>query len=281
MATYAELAEHGIAGSADVLPVPVGPEPQPSERERLRAAFIEALDNAHQTHPCPALGDQLWSGCVHYDEAGRMLGVGVCHEERRADAVLAVRDVELDRLRSRITELESERHVTNEALSEAAEALRADRDRTAELEASPLAWAEKLDPKSLDNFLTVLGSAAEREPMDTALAWVNEVISSFRVAVESQAPREDEPASKCRCGEPDVDPYQCESDDCTHEFSELNPLGGGSGPVEGWDAKVSKTCGCGWRTSVWHVDDGSAEEELHGHVVREHGGVYPEAGGSS
>lgn len=31
MATLAELAEHGIAGSADVLPVPVGPEPQPSE----------------------------------------------------------------------------------------------------------------------------------------------------------------------------------------------------------------------------------------------------------
>jgi hypothetical protein len=29
MATLAELAEHGIAGSADVLPVPVGPGPQP------------------------------------------------------------------------------------------------------------------------------------------------------------------------------------------------------------------------------------------------------------
>lgn len=28
MATYAELEGHGIAGSADVLPVPVGPEPQ-------------------------------------------------------------------------------------------------------------------------------------------------------------------------------------------------------------------------------------------------------------
>lgn len=28
MATYAELAVHGIAGSADVLPVPVGPEPR-------------------------------------------------------------------------------------------------------------------------------------------------------------------------------------------------------------------------------------------------------------
>ena len=28
MATLTELAEHGIAGSADALPMPVGPEPQ-------------------------------------------------------------------------------------------------------------------------------------------------------------------------------------------------------------------------------------------------------------
>lgn len=78
----------------------------------------------------------------------------------------------------------------------------------------------------------------------------------------------------CRCDEPDADPYSCEADDCTGEFSELNPFGGG--PVQGHDAKVSRTCGCGWRTSVWHVNDGSAEEELHGHFTRVHGGVYPD-----
>ncbi|MFJ8538104.1 hypothetical protein [Streptomyces sp. NPDC093591] len=89
------------------------------------------------------------------------------------------------------------------------------------------------------------------------------------------------PTNKCRCDEPDADPYACEAEDCTHEFSELNPFGGGSGPVEGKDAKVSRTCGCGWTTSVWHVDDGSAEEELHGHVTRVHGGTYPaESGGA-
>lgn len=79
---------------------------------------------------------------------------------------------------------------------------------------------------------------------------------------------------KCRCDEPGADPYACEADDCSGQFSELNPFGGG--PVQGHDAKVSRTCGCGFRTTVWHVDDGSAEAELHGHVVRVHGGTYPQ-----
>lgn len=43
---------------------------------------------------------------------------------------------ELERLRARVAELEAERHSTNEALSDAAEALRANRDRIAELEAA-------------------------------------------------------------------------------------------------------------------------------------------------
>lgn len=73
---------------------------------------------------------------------------------------------------------------------------------------------------------------------------------------------------------PVFDPYACEASECHGYTSEINPFGGG-GPVHGVDAKVSRTCGCGWVTSVWHVDDGSAEEELHGHVVRVHGGDYP------
>lgn len=193
MATLAELAEHGIAGSADVLPVPVGSEL--SDRDRLRAAYIEALDEAHQTHPCPQTGRPYWTGCVHYDENRRVTGVGSCHSERRADAVLAVRDAELERLRARIAELEAaayvapspsctrcygadaarfvakggpttpcrvcgpsqveqlgarvaeleaERHTTNEALDDAAKALREQRDRIAELEAQREALAERL-----------------------------------------------------------------------------------------------------------------------------------------
>lgn len=91
-----------------------------------------------------------------------------------------------------------------------------------------------------------------------------------------------ETPAKCRCDEPGADPYACEAEpeDCSGEFSELNPFGGAR-PVNEPSAEVSRTCKCGFRTSVWHVDDGSAEEELHGHVTRVHGGAYPaETGGA-
>lgn len=48
MATEAELAELGIVGSADVLPVPVGP--LPSERDRLRAQVAALLEERHSTN---------------------------------------------------------------------------------------------------------------------------------------------------------------------------------------------------------------------------------------
>ncbi|MEU4296437.1 hypothetical protein [Kitasatospora aureofaciens] len=81
----------------------------------------------------------------------------------------------------------------------------------------------------------------------------------------------------CRCDEPGFDPYECESDDCTGYFSEFNPFAGA--PMNERNAKVSRACGaCGWRTTVWHVDDGSAEAELHGHVQSVHGGSYEPGG---
>ncbi|MCX5103543.1 hypothetical protein [Streptomyces sp. NBC_00439] len=67
----------------------------PAALDLLRTAYIAALDEAHHTHPCPVTGRPYWTGCVHPD--GR---VGSCHSERRADAVLAVRDTELERLRA-------------------------------------------------------------------------------------------------------------------------------------------------------------------------------------
>lgn len=327
MATYAELEGHGIAGAADVLPMPAGPAQ--SEREQLRAAFVTALDNAHQTHPCPATGRPYWVGCVHYNDAGRVVGVGSCHSERRADAVLAVRDAEVERLRARVAELETERHSTNEALDDAVQELRARQTGPA------LPWAHAMPDDDLHEFLGDLVSAAmgrwrsEPEVPDrTVLADIEKVCADWRTPGEGlrsdpePEPAPDavtrvfapvaslrepepefhaylhhpyqrehdmpetggvsatEPADVCRCDEPDVDPYECEADDCTAEFSELNPFGGG-GPVEGHDAKVSRVCGCGWRTSVWHVNDGSAEEELHGHVVRLHGGAYPARAGGA
>ncbi|MFI0236381.1 hypothetical protein [Streptomyces sp. NPDC016845] len=78
--------------------------------------------------------------------------------------------------------------------------------------------------------------------------------------------------SVCRCDEPGADPYACEADDCTAYFPELDPFGGSSRPVNEADAKVSAKCGqCPWRSSVWHVDDGSAEAELYEHSTTMHG----------
>lgn len=85
----------------------------------------------------------------------------------------------------------------------------------------------------------------------------------------------------CRPFAPVFDPYVCEASDCHGYRSEEDPFGGGSywRQVNTPSAEVSRKCDkCSFRTTVWHVDDGSAEEELHGHVVRVHGGVYAKAG---
>ncbi|MFL1903142.1 hypothetical protein ACJWDR_29160 [Streptomyces tauricus] len=87
--------------------------------------------------------------------------------------------------------------------------------------------------------------------------------------------------SVCRCPRdeddyyrpfaPVFDPYACEADDCHGSFSELSPFGPVRSVHEA-SAEVSVRCTqCSFRTSVWHVDDGSAEEELHRHVARVHG----------
>ncbi|MGW5123214.1 hypothetical protein ACWEQ7_03960 [Streptomyces sp. NPDC004069] len=75
------------------------------------------------------------------------------------------------------------------------------RAQVAELESSPLGWAEKLDAKSLDNFLIALSSATEYEPMDGAIARIHELLQSYREVdgitrriVPVQVLREDEPA---------------------------------------------------------------------------------------
>lgn len=75
---------------------------------------------------------------------------------------------------------------------------------------------------------------------------------------------------------PVFDPYACEADDCHGYTSETDPFGGGTylRSVAAVSAEVSRKCSaCGWRTTVWHVDDGSAEEELHRHITRVHGGT--------
>ncbi|MFE2965565.1 hypothetical protein ACFXKC_18165 [Streptomyces sp. NPDC059340] len=94
--------------------------------------------------------------------------------------------------------------------------------------------------------------------------------------------RRDARKAVCRCPQDDdewrpfapvFDPYQCEASDCHGYTSETNPFAIRRSVHEP-SAEVSRKCGhCSWRTSVWHVDDGSAEEELDRHITRVHGGA--------
>ncbi|MFI1702015.1 hypothetical protein ACH419_39545 [Streptomyces bobili] len=221
---------------------------------------------------------KTWSTATHDSGAEKALYEIACAlrdtlEETR-DQRNAAR-LKVTGLESRVSAILAERHSTNESVDDAAKALRANRDRIAEQDAQREALTERLRA----------GQHWQRG-RNPELVSENHVSQSELRAIFGiplTAPWEDEAAVKCRCDEPGADQYACEADpeDCTGEFSELNPFGG-AGPVEGRDAKVSRRCGrCGWDTSVWHVDDGSAEEELHGHVVRVHGGALQETGETS
>jgi hypothetical protein len=132
MATEAELAALGIAGSADVLPMPVGQEPRTLDRvedeltgvslslyeEELESARLRlALQSAQRGRR------ELRADCQSAEES-RLRWRTACIEAER----------ERDGLRSQVAALLAERHSTNEALDDAAKALRAQRDRIAELE---------------------------------------------------------------------------------------------------------------------------------------------------
>lgn len=257
MVTLTELAELGIVGTADVLPMPVGPETQELSADRL--AEIRSLDLL-------ALMDDRVAPVISAHLAVLLAEIDRLRDQRdRRRARLVALDADALNVRgalspngedrkvpfplgptllpavewliARVAELEAERHTTNEALDDAVQALRA-------RPSCPCPPADQPGPHQL-------GCPLAEVP---------------RASVAESAPR-------CRCDEPGADPYACEADDCTGEFSELNPFASSAGPVHGHDAKVSRPCDrCEFRTTVWHVDDGSAEEELHRHVVRVHGG---------
>lgn len=107
MATLAELAEHGIAGSADVLPMPVGPQPR----------TLDQVEN-------------------------ELTGVSLSlYEEELTTARLrlALKAAKRGRseLRSRVAVLEAERHTTNEALDDAVRELRTSYAERARRESHP------------------------------------------------------------------------------------------------------------------------------------------------
>lgn len=149
-------------------------------------------------------------GCAHCGEVKRshgrryIGGVGMHGWERPSDE--QVKDRMLAR-RAASMALPS-----NLSLWEEPAATKALRARVAELEAaqeSPLAFAEKLDAKSLDNFLIALASATEHEPQDAAIARIHELIASYREAAapykSRPLPPRDAVCARPGCGHPGVE----------------------------------------------------------------------------
>ncbi|KOG21759.1 hypothetical protein ADK36_12295 [Streptomyces viridochromogenes] len=186
MATLAELAEHGIAGSADVLPMPVGPEPWSQaeardeferilrEKFRLEDALKAALraaagarrerdlirERVSEPYGCTYCGVEkrshgrryiggagmhAWERPTDEQVKDRMLARRAArftsHTEHLATLSVA-RTEDLLAAEGQVAELLKERHVTNEALDDAARALREQRDRIAELDALTAAATE-------------------------------------------------------------------------------------------------------------------------------------------
>ncbi|MFG2747229.1 hypothetical protein ACGFY0_45250 [Streptomyces chartreusis] len=111
---------------------------------------------------------------------------------------------EMAALRARVAELETERHSTNEALSDAAEALRVSRDQITELEAARenflLPWAYGVDAKTLDNFVGDLIRAAE-SPLMTVVYEIHQTVAEWRRLMESRATKA-EPAPQRQAEDP-------------------------------------------------------------------------------
>lgn len=155
MVTLTELAEQGIAGSADALPMPVGVGPQPDEDrakapwgrgedgrpllpmgahwtdipelvERTVAGIQSRLDQAQSGHWYTASDTETWRapGTVRTNVDGYARTVGRVLGMEPADLELVLHAHDdlgwclgmIAKLRSRVAELEAERQSTNTAL---------------------------------------------------------------------------------------------------------------------------------------------------------------------
>lgn len=112
MASESELAAQGIAGSADVLPVPVGPESQALSAERL--AEIAARAGAATPGPWCTDAWEIYQGAKY--EPGLSMWIGeTCRgtstpEQDRADAeFIAHARTDVPALLARVAELEAQR----------------------------------------------------------------------------------------------------------------------------------------------------------------------------
>lgn len=194
MATYAELAEHGIVGSADVLPMPSGSAPVDAGPVVRPLALHEA-----QIDALAAAGNRVVNDQSHEDLCAcdgwpeRCLSSGGFFQgqwdvgglDTALPAVLglweSMRGGELERLRAEVAALREERHSTNEALDDAIGALRTAQDRIAELEA--------LTPAAIQTCGKCGAGYSYGEPCSTC-------VFRARMAAETQALRSGPPSAE-------------------------------------------------------------------------------------
>ncbi|WP_225840257.1 hypothetical protein [Streptomyces sp. NK08204] len=146
MATLAELAEHGIVGSASVLPMPVGPEPLSDERmaeirsldllsmmsDRVAPVVSRALaDLITEVERLRAQRDRRRARLVALQNDALNIRGALSPNGEARKVPMPLGEMLLpavEWLISRVAELEAERHSTNEALDDAVQELRARRD---------------------------------------------------------------------------------------------------------------------------------------------------------
>jgi len=147
MASESELAAQGIAGTADVLPVPVGPEPLALSVERLNE--IAARADAATAGPWCTDSWEIYQGTEYQPGISQWIGE-TCRgtsspEQDRADAeFVAAARADVPALVAEVRRLLAERHSTNESLDTAVQELRTRRDETtaAPYEATPETHAQ-------------------------------------------------------------------------------------------------------------------------------------------
>ncbi|MFJ6073641.1 hypothetical protein ACIQFU_22840 [Streptomyces sp. NPDC093065] len=188
MATLDELAARGIAGSADVLPMPAGPAAKTGPRSFALAGEVVAEDYDDAVYAA----EQAYSGMRGQGYKGSIsvdTGVGEVGELRAKFEAQLARANTLDRL------------------------LRTAQDRVAELEAAQqpaagssyppaLPWARLMDHEDLTDFLDELAaSAITHATAETALAEVEKTCGTWRLIAEAQHAHNTAPGPDAEAGE--------------------------------------------------------------------------------
>ncbi|MFE0808158.1 hypothetical protein ACFW34_11830 [Streptomyces sp. NPDC058848] len=193
MATLPELAERGIVGSADALPMPVGPAPR-TEVERLAKQVVELqhelrearFDAACARRERDVIRERVSEpyGCAHCGVTKRshgrryVSGAGMHGWERPSEE--QVKDRMLARRAARVPVVP-------------------------ELQSYPpaLPWARLMDHEDLTEFLDELAaSAITHAPAERALTEVEATCGRWRLIAEAQHAHNTAPGPDAEAGEP-------------------------------------------------------------------------------